>query len=138
MQNTELVTSYAEVWIEIVLRKAYAKNRVRHLLRGGVDWNPVDEKTGKPIKRHLLRGGVDWNLKNFAIWRVNTGHLLRGGVDWNAALAWHLSMRLVTSYAEVWIEIGYYQLQVYRQHRHLLRGGVDWNQNNQAFQQQQM
>ena len=98
-----------------------------HLLRGGVDWNsdafwcmsgalrsPPTRRCGlklicihwmRYMLRHLLRGGVDWNYSFLKMNLLKSCHLLRGGVDWNKIFQLLKAEELVTSYAEVWIEI---------------------------------
>ena len=122
------VTSYAEVWIEIFL---LAVGKLK--------------KDQSPPTR---RCGLKFPIPHLSKRRKR--HLLRGGVDWNICFVWWCLCKLVTSYAEVWIEIGMLALMQAgsgspptrrcglkwphpevscQECRHLLRGGVDWNAN---------
>ena len=100
------VTSFAEVWIEI-------------------GWRPWT--LYQPL-RHFLCGSVDWNCEDGAIWSRPYGHFLCGSVDWNLVFDnSYINLHLVTSFAEVWIEIRYITETCVTCKSHFLCGSVDWN-----------
>ncbi len=80
--------------------------KIRHSLRGSVDWNGLTVNSrcnitivtpcvgvwieiflGVPSEcksqGHSLRGSVDWNMPETDFNRLSWGHSLRGSVDWN-------------------------------------------------------
>ena len=123
------VTSYTEVWIEISMTASSCRCTLRHLLYGGVDWNPVPISINRAPTCHLLYGGVDWNSNIIISTFTISCHLLYGGVDWNEIyMLIESGDTMVTSYTEVWIEILNQHLEDNRVYQsHLLYGGVDWN-----------
>ena len=75
----------------------------------------------------LLRGGVDWNHYKTYYHYMLMCRLLRGGVDWNIICLAVVSILLVASFAEAWIEIVDDRKPIKALCGRLLRGGVDWN-----------
>ena len=143
-----LVTSFAEVWIEIMFcssnfllflslpsRKCGLKlcshhikhNQERHFLRGSVDWNNQKFENMVLYASHFLRGSVDWNPKWSGSGIFGKGHFLRGSVDWNIILQCLLAdvgghfLRGSVAWNYQWKQ-GKATTK-----GHFLRGSVDWN-----------
>ena len=85
VKTSLIVTSYAEVWIEIMLLIIQSTAGRRHLLRGGVDWN-FPENRSDHTQDNVTSYAEVWIeiILNFLYWSTQECHLLRGGVDWNA------------------------------------------------------
>ena len=148
------VTSFAEVWIEIP-HTCY--------LAGGQSSLPSRKcglksfhlrGTGLRL-RHFLRGSVDWNWYIFprcrCIWVTSFAEvwieitqsspspsilLVTSFAEVWIEIFYEPDRRRdldVTSFAEVWIEIGWYIHQATADTRHFLRGSVDWNNRFKLF-----
>ncbi len=121
------VTSLAEVWIEM---EGQVKNTFKvacHFPCGSVDWNYKDliddyvyywslplRKCGLKFPHgnsngcrfcHFPCGSVDWNKVAYDMLHDNPSHFPCGSVDWNRKKTERSIGRIVTSLAEVWIEI---------------------------------
>ena len=77
------VTSYMDVWIEII---RFADHN-------------------RPAVGHILYGCVDWNVKYLELINWRRRHILYGCVDWNIETMNDYESSEVTSYMDVWIEI---------------------------------
>ena len=151
-----LVTSLAEVWIEMLIRSlirvASASLPLRkcglkygaavngydagsHFPCGSVDWNlqwkPVNScnKRSLPLRKcglksfvstyaitahgHFPCGSVDWNDCKRCLSLRAVCHFPCGSVDWNTVLPSMATMQEVTSLAEVWIEMSFWDYFVW-------------------------
>ena len=123
-----LVTPFVGVWIETLVLLFRVCTRLRHTLRGCVDWNYFTKKKATNKKSHTLRGCVDWNISHILArsqravtpfvgvwietlpwapkWTGIRRHTLRGCVDWNKQVRCERSEQRVTPFVGVWIETG--------------------------------
>ena len=127
LANYEIVTSLAEVWIEIEGNEETIQELKCHFPCGSVDWNKWVFATVyvlcvtslaevwieisqsfrhiHPVHRHFPCGSVDWNMRSTDV-----------------------AIQLpVTSLAEVWIEITRRCRNITDWIRHFPCGSVDWN-----------
>ena len=100
------VTSLAEVWIEIQKEVDEAVKKRRHFPCGSVDWNcclrrlKIEPLMSLPLRKCGLK--YCYCTKNKT---EDSRHFPCGSVDWNCPTDAIIYMTLVTSLAEVWIEI---------------------------------
>ena len=121
------VTSLAEVWIEIILVQSLMILSLCHFPCGSVDWNwrwgvrRTGTDQSLPLRKcglkywfqakdvgkvsHFPCGSVDWNQETTVLRHYPGSHFPCGSVDWNPLFWCPFSSYLVTSLAEVWIEI---------------------------------
>ena len=100
----QTVTSFAEVWIEMIVKLKYIYIKMSLPSRKcGLKYHTCSHKPDR--KRHFLRGSVDWNQYPAALSFIGPCHFLRGSVDWNFDRHTQHFESSVTSFAEVWIEI---------------------------------
>ena len=143
-----IVTSLAEVWIEIYLKYLHPHNFLSLPLRKcGLKYYhsycflvctvslPL-RKCG--LKSARNRYSITYNaslplrkcgLKFCVVQQqsASCGHFPCGSVDWNLVFALFLSMWTVTSLAEVWIEINCVDVPWSSDWCHFPCGSVDWN-----------
>ena len=101
-----LVTSLAEVWIEILSATFTITSPLGHFPCGSVDWNWRQHRPHWTQSCHFPCGSVDWNPQIHLVKCVRPGHFPCGSVDWNLMLPMVSdNASSVTSLAEVWIEI---------------------------------
>ena len=99
------VTSLAEVWIEITLLRGW-RNDERSLPLRKCGLKFFTSTIASSGSCHFPCGSVDWNPWSFAHFGRAPGHFPCGSVDWN--VFWKpltADKVIVTSLAEVWIEI---------------------------------
>ena len=100
------VTSYAGVWIEILVPGYYKIEIQCHALCGRVDWNCIINKVFTSSLCHALCGRVDWNINCFNLFFVVfMSRPMRACGLKSADFGLHLVHNRVTPYAGVWIEI---------------------------------
>ena len=78
-----LVTSLAEVWIEIFLSHHHCHRLFRHFPCGSVDWNTVSVSPYIRLFGHFPCGSVDWNFSTGLDGADGVSHFPCGSVDWN-------------------------------------------------------
>ena len=108
MTSWTLVTSLAEVWIEIICINVCHYSTCSHFPCGSVDWNPFSLRMYDHVLRHFPCGSVDWNFKSSISHGLSSVTSLAEvwieiGEDWTS-----YKNGSVTSLAEVWIEIQYW------------------------------
>ena len=103
--RADYVTPFVGVWIEIHDKLASSLSCHSHSLRGSVDWNIQLYIVSLLHPSHSLRGSVDWNLLTVKALRLLQCHSLRGSVDWNLQHLPFSSVKGVTPFVGVWIEI---------------------------------
>ena len=144
------VTSLAEVWIEITKEKAKKVMEMCHFPCGSVDWNR--ERTGiwtwlllsLPLRKCGLKSGSGWGkssetsslpLRKCGLKYCGNARSVKEDLVTSLAEVWieiavlrSLSYTSpVTSLAEVWIEICYIHFHHSGMQRHFPCGSVDWN-----------
>ena len=143
-----MVTSLAEVWIEIcIITITYSKYKSLPLRKCGLKFVlpvrvskllvtslaevwieiPHREHLHRLIFRHFPCGSVDWNFPKLPAYPSCPRHFPCGSVDWNMNPSPAGTTLTVTSLAEVWIEIGKREESLPSAFRHFPCGSVDWN-----------
>ena len=148
-----MVTSFAEVWIEMLNISHICSTNACHFLRGSVDWNIADCIVAGLLACHFLRGSVDWNpgwsTEGTRIWwslpsrkcglkcsnflpPIQLIKVTSFAEVWiEIAICRQEGCPIdVTSFAEVWIEIIFSTYTWKKIEGHFLRGSVDWNFNS--------
>ena len=122
-----VVTSLAEVWIEISSSFTSSVIPECHFPCGSVDWNVHGLRRYHRVQGHFPCGSVDWNIATAPRTRPRTGHFPCGSVDWNTIGTRAVTNGVVTSLAEVWIEMYPVYDVITVNVRHFPCGSVDWN-----------
>ena len=123
-----LVTSLAEVWIEILpLHQEQDRGQSLPLRKCGLKWFLMSCFSGIS-SRHFPCGSVDWNLTLPLSDRSSQGvtSLAEVWIEILQIVNGSQGMK-VTSLAEVWIEIYIYCDSTFPWHGHFPCGSVDWN-----------
>ena len=127
---------FCGILLSLPLRKCglkYSLNLVRKMMTKSLPLRKcglklTDEQRKVLEECHFPCGSVDWNVPCKYYYSLIFCHFPCGSVDWNFyKCVAAFSGKLVTSLAEVWIEIFPYNYGQSLRFRHFPCGSVDWN-----------
>ena len=121
------VTSYAEVWIEIVcLKEIHLKCWVTSYAEVWIEMMNLHKKSCIGLVTSYAEVWIEICIWDDVLYWCNVTSYAEVWIEMLIRLMNNQYLK-VTSYAEVWIEIHYLSSWYLQDGGHLLRGGVDWN-----------